>query len=260
MDKQTFKLSDGSLYNFYKERVEVVSEPKIWTEQRVHSEGGYGFIWSTNTLRTYGKINIAPTETTVTERISFFVKKENGTETELRDTVNARMGHILHIIYSGDNGKQPTMSAVYNTNSGEYYLDRNRYRTKYLEFLSILKSMLIGRNMYLFYPLLFLLILGLSWYNVHYNSIHFSLLLDIVLIVIGISIIYNIISNIIYKSIVFLVMIALYYYNSHHYLVHNFVIFFGIVGFLVMYKIIYSIEYNKRFNELDQLLLKFIKS
>ena len=96
----------------------VVSEPKTWSETRVSSSGGGGYVHP-----QHGGHVAAPTvHSTSVERSSYFVKYPNQREVEIRDGVACRNGHRIYAVFMTRPDKDANMLVATFNRDTHYYL------------------------------------------------------------------------------------------------------------------------------------------
>lgn len=95
----------------------VVSEPKIWSETRVSSSGGGGYVHPQHG----GHVAAPSVHSTSVERSSYFVKYGNEWEAEIRDGVACRNGNRIYGVFMARPGTNTNMLvATLNRDTSRY--------------------------------------------------------------------------------------------------------------------------------------------
>ena len=95
----------------------VVSDPKIWSETRVSSSGGGGYVHPQHG----GHVKAPTVHSTSVDRSSYFVKDENQREVEIRDGVACRTGHRIYAVFMTRPGKDANMLVATFNRDTHYY-------------------------------------------------------------------------------------------------------------------------------------------
>jgi|AOMQ01.1.fsa_nt_gi hypothetical protein len=120
-------LRNGSKFVFYSKSAEVMTDPSVWSETRISSSGGGGYVHPTQG----GHVSAPQVHSTVTERQKYFIQTDDGKELEMKDAVAARKGHSIRLVYGGVLNDTSYLLATENSVLSKHRLNSPRYYNKY---------------------------------------------------------------------------------------------------------------------------------